>query len=272
MTKPTAKIEEITPAMASDILRNNDNNRNLNSNTIKQYVSYMQRGEWQLNGETIKITKAGRLLDGQHRLSAVVQYGQPQQFIVVRELDDDNMETIDVGKKRTIADALTIKGVKSAQNNVLSAAVKYVMDFEGGEYARTRSASISPTTAIKYVRKHPEIINSVNFVSAHKKGIAPITSASIASACHYLFSRKNPKKADMFIRGLAEGVGLVEGCPILALRNRLVIEVAEGKRGGENRRRHLAYFISAWRHYERGGSISHIKYNPSEPLVFNIEE
>lgn len=260
----TAKlgVELIGPNEAAALLKGNDNNRNLNKRTVSQYARYMSLGEWQMNGETVKITKHGKLLDGQHRLAAVIQSGTKQEFIVVRDLDDKNMETIDVGKKRTIADALTIKGYRTNSNNVLAAATKYVMDFEGGTYARKRQHALSPTSALKFLKKNPGLVDSVAAITGYGKDIARLVSPSVATAMHYLFSSQNKKAADMFFRGLAKGESLPAGSPILALRNKFVLEAAKGKRGGENRHKNVACFVTAWNAYLNGDELKKVSYNP----------
>ena len=46
----------------------------------------MRNGLWELNGAAIVIDEFGNLIDGQHRLSAVVESGTTQQFVVVRNV------------------------------------------------------------------------------------------------------------------------------------------------------------------------------------------
>ena len=55
----------------------------------------MQNGEWKLNGKSICFDWNGRLLNGQHRLSAVVRSGVPLTTLVVRGLDPALVPTQD---------------------------------------------------------------------------------------------------------------------------------------------------------------------------------
>lgn len=50
-------------------------------------MAEMQDGKWKLNGKTICFDRTGRLLNGQHRLSAVVRSGVSLTTVVVRGLD-----------------------------------------------------------------------------------------------------------------------------------------------------------------------------------------
>jgi hypothetical protein len=73
-----------------------------------------QRGEWDLNGQTIKVSVDGALLDGQHRLEAVVHSGVTISSVVVRGLSPAARDTIDTGRRRRLADVLAIEGYPDA--------------------------------------------------------------------------------------------------------------------------------------------------------------
>ena len=66
-----AKIVDITPEMAREYLEKNSHNRRLSERSVRNLATAIKNGEWQVNGEAIKVDKEGNLLDGQHRLSAI---------------------------------------------------------------------------------------------------------------------------------------------------------------------------------------------------------
>lgn len=95
------KYEIITPSTAKKYLEKNVGNyRKLDKSRVSCYAEEMTNGTWQDNGETIKFSKEGRLLDGQHRLSAIVRSGRCVGMYVVRDVAA-NVNVIDVGKPRT---------------------------------------------------------------------------------------------------------------------------------------------------------------------------
>lgn len=114
--KITFGIETITPQDAERILKESEKafseseggfkQRNRRKDTVTAYAEDMAAGRWKENGETIKFDSEGRLIDGQHRLAAVVRANTPIQFFVVRGLDNSVMDTIDYGVKRSIENAL----------------------------------------------------------------------------------------------------------------------------------------------------------------------
>lgn len=105
--------ELITPQMAQEMLSHNTTNRAASKRHVDFYADIMKSGEWELNGEAIKFAKDGSLLDGQHRLMAVVESDTPVLFLVVRGLDKEVFKTLDTGKKRSDCDVFSIAGVKN---------------------------------------------------------------------------------------------------------------------------------------------------------------
>lgn len=82
-------IEVITPEEAQAYLDNNAKHRPIKEKKVAEYMGEMKDGKWRLNGKTICFDTTGRLLNGQHRLSAVVASGVSLTTVVVRGLDPD---------------------------------------------------------------------------------------------------------------------------------------------------------------------------------------
>ena len=80
-------VEIITPKEAQAYLDNNAKHRPIKEKKVAEYMAEMQDGKWRLNGKTICFDTTGRLLNGQHRLSAVVRSGVSLTTVVVRGLD-----------------------------------------------------------------------------------------------------------------------------------------------------------------------------------------
>jgi len=100
-------VETITPEVASVILdRCNHGNRRLRQGVVEKYAKMMKSGDWHLSPEAIVISNTGRLLNGQHRLSAVVKAGRAVRFVTIRGPGDDVFAVLDRGAVRTTADAL----------------------------------------------------------------------------------------------------------------------------------------------------------------------
>ena len=70
-----SEVMEIGPAEAMSMLEKNIDNRKIKPHIVLNYAKQMQNGLWRENGETLLMTKSGKLLNGQHRLSAIVTAG-----------------------------------------------------------------------------------------------------------------------------------------------------------------------------------------------------
>lgn len=122
MTKE-ARVEEITPKRAIQLLKRNSKNRKLNIRTVSYYADQMERGEWIVTGQGISLSTDGDIIDGQHRLSAIVKSGKTVSMFVFYDMDPKSFDRYDVGKTRSAGDIFQIDGVKNAHN--ISSMIKY---------------------------------------------------------------------------------------------------------------------------------------------------
>lgn len=100
-------IETVTPDRAADILEKcNRANRNIRPAVVKKYARIMAEGNWRLSPEAIVIADTGRLLSGQHRLTALVSVGITARFLFIYGPDESTFEILDRGAVRSTADAL----------------------------------------------------------------------------------------------------------------------------------------------------------------------
>lgn len=118
----------VTPEMAKKLLseRNIKNYRKMDRNHIQELATEMRLGNWAYNGDSIKFDWDGYLMDGQHRLSAVVEYGKWVCFHIVEGLDPADVDKIDTAtKKRSLANNLkynyqdAISGASSVTSAVM---------------------------------------------------------------------------------------------------------------------------------------------------------
>jgi hypothetical protein len=76
----------------------------------------MLNGNWVLTHQGIAISKSGKLIDGQHRLAAVVKANVPVEMMVFSGLDDESIFAIDQSRPRSKFDAIKIGGLCSWAN------------------------------------------------------------------------------------------------------------------------------------------------------------
>lgn len=101
----------VTPRIAQKLLdRNTDNPRRLYQPDVNRYASDMANGRWSsANGvEPIKLSRSGKLINGQHRLTAIVQSGITVDMWLETGLDDEAARHLDQGRVRSHADLARI--------------------------------------------------------------------------------------------------------------------------------------------------------------------
>lgn len=103
-----SEIMKITPEMARDLLatshgnfRYANTNRTVNPVIVKKYAADMINGNWKINPQGIIIDENGVLIDGHHRLNAVIMSGKTVEFNVCCDAPENCVEVLDCGWVRT---------------------------------------------------------------------------------------------------------------------------------------------------------------------------
>ena len=109
--------QEISPDVAKQYIRTNNQNRPLRKRRVDYYAKLMERGKWKLTHQGIAFDKNGVMIDGNHRMHAVVQSGLTMPFMVTHGIDHDTFDVVDVGYKRTAGNIFAIHGVKNYQEH-----------------------------------------------------------------------------------------------------------------------------------------------------------
>lgn len=247
----------ITPEMAADLLKLNSFNRPLSKSHVNKLANAIKKGEWEYCGDSIKISSENTLLDGQHRLHAIIQANIPVETLIIRELPSKTFHVIDTGKKgRGTADVLAIAGEKN--QNVLAAMVCMLIEYENSNDFTVRSVRPSATEVAAYIDQHPEVRDFANT----RPGVHKLTTPSIAAVLTYLFSKVDKQKCDQFMERLATGVGLEQNNPILQVRELLIQNRHATKKF--SKKIVAAIVIKAFNYYRSGKSIARIRYSNDE--------
>mgnify|MGYP003632744158 FL=1 len=103
---PRSEYQEITPDKAKDMLvQNTRNYRKLSSAKVEVLSRELNADEWEATTQGVGFDTEGVLIDGQHRLSAIVSSDVTvPSMLVCYGLPLRAKNKIDVGNKRTFAD------------------------------------------------------------------------------------------------------------------------------------------------------------------------
>lgn len=238
--KVRSSVRKITPEVAKKWLEkcNGEFQRPLSLSTVETLSRAMKDGQWANNGETVIFSDTGKLLDGQHRLSAVVLSGVTIEATVSTGVLEKDFVTIDSGRVRTMSDILKIRGENDYSD--LAASLRRVYNYEYTKGASTEQTDCPPTKLDleKILNKHPKIRDSVKFARANKSALV---APSMIAPAHYIFSQFDKKLADEFVVSFGSGENLTKASPIYKLRERFI--GARRDKEGQLRPRACLYLI-----------------------------
>lgn len=254
--QPTVGIETITPETAAAMLAQNTINRNLRPLRINRYANDMKAGAWHIGNDAIAIASDGTMLNGQHRLLAVVQSGVAVDFLILRNAAKESMSAMDTGAVRTSADYFGKAGLDETNSGLLTSTIKQLILFETGNITRDRSGQEITNHAMKeWLDANPEVRASVAAGQKFSSGSRRVeTSARTLAIVHFMITKRNSvTMADVFFKQVSTRVGEPDGSPVHAIDSRL-------RRMRDNRQNAdvkvlVAFLIRGWNAYAEGRSV-----------------
>lgn len=124
--------ERVTPERASELLsKNHKFQRALSKMYVSRYVSDMKSGAWRLSPQPIVVTREGVMIDGQHRMAAVVESGTSQDFLFCEVPDESSVFSIDRGRSRNHGHILEMSGaVERGRGKRMSSIIRAMYSME----------------------------------------------------------------------------------------------------------------------------------------------
>lgn len=208
---------QVTPKMAERWLaKNHPRNRKISSKLVDTFAEDMSAGNWRLTHQGICFDGDGQLIDGQHRLSAVVKSGKTIALVVAVNDGAQINDPIDRSRARSIS---YLTGYRAPE----IAACKVLRSFEdGGNYWRAMTAS--GVTAV--LQRHVDAFQALSELPGRSK-----ITGGILGALVWAYPVIGDERAKEFALGL-DPEQSKRGTPSHALRawlatqNRWPIEVA----------------------------------------------
>ena len=237
----TCAIEEITPETAKQWLGLNHKNRRLSDPIITRLAGIIRRDEWMPDStDGIGLDTDGGVINGQHRLNAVIEADKPIRALVVRNVRPEVIKVIDQGRGRTFTQYLQMME-NIIQPNVTAPAVEWLYRMNHGlEVAMPTALKPTVPQLLETFGEHRKITQSVEPAHDAYRRVACPTKPMLA-AYHYAMASVDAELADDFFAGLASGVDLTERSPVHALREKYLKENAK-----DQSRKARAYVLAAW--------------------------
>lgn len=271
MDNVKAQVETITPETAREYLKFNTVNRPFNKITVDYYADQMKKGQWLLNGEAICFADGGVLINGQHRLNAVIKAGVPIQTLVVRGVSQQSFITFDNGRSRTMADVLSLSEVPNA-NYVASIIKKYLLIKQGYSVLKSgNNVSSSKTYKISkqdmfecYKSDSENIQKATLFAMQCTKKLNIMKATEIGSIYLYLVNvKKHPQEfVESFFRMLFFNEN-VNNSTINGYRDKCVqSKINSGMKMSSKYKESL--FNKTWNAYVTGKELKMLSWNEAK--------
>lgn len=242
-------------------------NRTSSDREIIYLLKEMKEGRFVKNGETVKITWDGNIMDGLHRIKALTKFiGGSIEILVVWGLDPAVFPTIDIGLKRNVGHILQAKGFANAP--VLARIIKFIKSYEGHRHVKRESyktLGFTPNDYLEFIVENPDITEVAKeaWRMYMKSRLFP---DSVYGGLIYLLSQKDQDKGFAFVSGLSMG-NWAEDTALMQVRRRIE-SLERNKSVRIDRQVKTGLALNAWNAYREGLKPSlDFPYNSKLPEI-----
>lgn len=277
----------VTPALAQKILTLNptviaeganlserdaedyQRNRNITKTQVDKWKRVLAAGRWKLTHEGIAISNTLKLLDGQHRLTAIAESEAGAEFLIFVGVDEATFKVIGQGKARTAADALSTVGATDTFK--LSAAARLIYVYLSPDRQNWRRTPVTNDEALELVQQERTSIHeSMNFANRLVKTVPIVHSA--ATAAHFLLNRKHGGAGNPHVQAFFDGLLKNRRLDEMDPRVKLDAYLANARRMGKRvaNMDQLALMVITWNLIANGRHVQNIRYTPKTMAVPDI--
>lgn len=259
----------VTPDLAYELLTANELNRPINQFKVEEWATAMKTGRWRDIHQGVAIDTEGRVLDGQHRLMAIIETNIPMWMRISFEESRENFPLIDVGRRRVAPQFMKVKHATA-----VAGAARILSIFDGTTDAidiqdlKTKNSSMS--NILESVGRWPEL----NAWSS--KAASAYSATRISTSLHLVVIAMAARTAyadgiNDWFEGLTDGIGLYVDDPRTHLRNRWSRDYRI--LSGTGRKQGLISIMKSWNAYVTQSPMRQLKVAPTEefPLVVGWE-
>lgn len=262
------ELMTVSPKVASELLESrNGVNRPLRRAHVVALAEAMRRGEWRVTHQGLALTSSGHLLDGQHRLAAIIEYGKPIRMMVSTGVPKDAFDVLDVGAKRTAGDMVSLAGLSHGNQMAATARLVIFYDLLSDKvwHGVEINKEISTHRVVEFSVENGPALYAAIQLALPVRQIVKMNMSALSTAA-YLIDRVAPEseQAAEFFGRLASGESLGRGDPRLTLRNMYI--GGRPDRRSMDRQYQLAVILKAWNAFVEGRQVKMFKWNPGENM------
>ena len=259
------EIVTITPDIARAWLDQNVSNRRVNQTYVDSFARDMRNGSWRLTGDAVRFDTGRNLIDGQHRLLACIKANAPFSTCVIYGLPPETKEAIDIGRPRTSADVMAMKGI--ANSSTIQSTIRALLQIKHGALSAVAlNSRWTISEMMNLLDYHKELPASVRTCLGVRGPSIPSTAALYYVAAHLL---EQQERADAMVAVLTKGVPDFPNDPMHRLRERML----RGRTERSVRIPHperLGLLIHAWNNFVKRRPL-HILKLPDDVRIVGLE-
>jgi len=267
------EVKLITPELAKEMLNKNGINRPLRDCIVNEYARLMKANLWQeKTGETIKISSDGILLDGQHRLRAIIKANIDLPFLIAKDCDKEIFKVIDTGLRRSASDVLSIIGVDNSGK--ISAGIRKYLTLKAKNFGSVGGLGKSTQSFGSQHKGLPtsnyEILSIYSNKPKYWDGACNnakkwYRSSNLLSCSDYMgyfvfLSEINSDQAFEFFDKLSSGDNLSSKNSIKLLREKFIFFRLSSKLNLSGLAK-SAYIFKAWNQFRKGNELKSLRWN-----------
>jgi hypothetical protein len=244
------KKELITPSKAKELLEANINNRRVKAEVVDRYAQDIVAGRWkQDTGEVIKISKSGIVLDGQHRLYAIVKANTHIFLHIAYGIEESVSDVLDTGCGRSASDVFKLNRINNDSSIPSIIQTSYLL--KNGHFSCGQK-NMRLTNA-QLLEKYYE--NEILWQDICKKShnwylsFAKILPKSFIGGFYSVFKEIDLEMAEQFMNELCTGIN-VSNETMLLLRNKFMQDKMSQRKISPTLR--TIYMIKAWNCFVKG--------------------
>lgn len=191
----------VTPELAAEWLEHNTHNRTLRPRVVDKYAADMKAGRWLLTHQGIAFDDDNVLVDGQHRLAAVVQSGAAAKMLITRGVSMKAQIAVDDHSVRNTADALRL----AEDYDVTTMHVAIVNRMMGGLAPVSRRASKQEVKL--FLDKYYDGVEfAVGVFSSGMRGLTQAPVRAVVGRAYYSVDSGTLRRfADVLATGIMDG-------------------------------------------------------------------
>jgi hypothetical protein len=219
----TTVTMQVTPDMARQYLQRMKVQRDLRRNKVERIKRDVRRRGWKVMPHGIVFDREGYLIDGQHRLTYIIESGQTVLMRVTFNADPSLVYSIDDNQSaKTLRDALKMAGASAGYVSDLTAMTRMLWRaLYGGANRQGVSVFLqaeipSNDEGVELFNKHADDLLAAAQACHRLKNIVPLRS--IVGYYAFLAMRVDRQMVLDFVDRLATGTNLKTGDPALLLR------------------------------------------------------